>query len=153
MPFQIFLDTNIQVYAAGRPHELKQPCLEVLRLAADYRTTFITDAEVLQELLHRYLALRSWEPQGRESFASFTQLMEERVEPIYTEDVEQAARLVGQYPGLDARDLLHTAVMQRLDISRIISADGGFDQLTDIERLDPADVASWRRNLTEGSEQ
>lgn len=146
---QIFLDTNVQVYAAGRPHELKQPCQEVLTLAADYHTPFVTDAEVLQELLHRYLALRAWEPQGRESFASFAELMEGRVEPVYAEDVEQAARLVSRYSRLDARDLLHLAVMQRLGITHIVSADAGFDRLAEVERLDPADVRSWREKLIE----
>ena len=143
----IFLDTNVQVYAAGRPHALQEPCLQILTLVAGRPAAFITDAEVLQELLHRYLALRLWEPQGKRSLGSFAELMKERVEPIYAPDVEQAAVLAGQFPGMEARDLLHTAVMKRLGISQIVSADAGFDRLVEVKRLDPAQVATWQHRL------
>lgn len=64
MPSPIFLDANVPIYAAGRPHALKEPCVEVLTRVAERPQAFITDAEVLQELLHRYLALGRW-PQDR----------------------------------------------------------------------------------------
>ena len=99
--------------------------------------------EVLQELLHRYLALHLW-PQGREVFHRFATLMRERVEPVYAADVEQASALAGQYPELAARDLLHAAVMNRLGVRNIVSADAGFDRLSYLERLDPKDVPAWR---------
>src|SRR3990172_878982 len=84
-----FLDANVPIYAAGRPHPLKEPSAQVLMLAAERPEAFVTDAEVLQELLHRYLALRLW-PQGREVFRHFTELMRERVEPVQADDVERA---------------------------------------------------------------
>lgn len=141
-----FLDANVPIYAAGRPHPLKAPCAQLLLYIAERPESFVTDAEVLQELLHRYLALRLW-PQGREVFRRFCDLMRERVEPVYQEDVETAAALADQYPDLPARDLLHAAVMDRLGIQRIISADADFDRLTAMERLDPADVSAWRTSL------
>ncbi len=61
---RLFHDSNIQTYAAGRDHPLKETCKEVLRLAARYSRSFFTDAEVLQEMLHRYLALRRYAPAG-----------------------------------------------------------------------------------------
>lgn len=143
----IFLDANIPIYAAGRPHALKKPCSEILLLASEHADSFITDAEVLQELLHRYLALRLWE-QGREVFSHFADLMRERVEPVYAVDVEFAASLAGQHAGLGARDLLHAAVMSRLGVRHIASADAGFDRMPDIERLDPSKLESWRRAIT-----
>ena len=60
----VFLDANVPIYAAGREHPLKAPCVRVLELAAERPYDFVTDAEVLQELLHRYLAQRLW-PAGR----------------------------------------------------------------------------------------
>ena len=57
MTLPIFLDTNVPIYAAGRPHALKKPCAQILMLVAERPHAFLTDAEVLQELLHRYLAL------------------------------------------------------------------------------------------------
>ncbi len=146
MPPPIFLDTNVPIYAAGRPHPLKAPCAEILVLAAQQPHEFLTDAEVLQELLHRYLALRLW-PQGKEAFARFAALMRERVEPVYASDVEQAASLVEQYPRLSARDLLHLAVMMRVGVNHIISADQGFDGVAQLERLDPASLRIWRGRM------
>jgi hypothetical protein len=117
-------------------------------LAAERPAAFVTDAEVLQELLHRYLALRLW-PQGKEVFHRFADLMRERVEPVQAADVEQAARLADKYPELGARDLLHAAVMQRLGVRRLVSADIGFDRLSELERLDPLNVEEWRDKLGE----
>ena len=143
-----FLDANVPIYAAGRPHRLKEPSSQVLMVAAERPASFVTDAEVLQELLHRYLALRLW-PQGKEVFHRFADLMRERVEPVQAADVEQAARLADEYPELGARDLLHAAVMRRLGVRRLVSADAGFDRLSGLERLDPAGVEKWRDKLQE----
>ena len=138
-----FIDANVPIYAAGRSHALKEPCIKVLLLAADHPQAFVTDAEVLQELLHRYLALRLW-PQGREVFERFRVLMQDRVEAIQAADVQRAAALADTHEELGGRDLLHAAVMQRLSVRCIISADAGFDRLPEVERLDPAKVKDWR---------
>jgi predicted nucleic acid-binding protein len=139
-----FVDANVPIYAAGRAHQLKEPCVQVLLLAAEHPQAFVTDAEVLQELLHRYLALRLW-PQGRGAFQRFSEILQGRVESVQAVDVQHAADLANTHQELGARDLLHAAVMHRLGVRRIISADVGFDRLPDIERVDPAQESSWRR--------
>lgn len=144
----IFLDANVPIYAAGRDHALKQPCSEVLLLVAERPEAFVTDAEVLQELLHRYLALHLW-PLGRDVIRAFAALMRERVEPVYVEDVEAAADSADSSPGLSARDLLHVAVMGRVGADRIVSADRGFDHIPRVGRLDPADVVAWRAMISD----
>ena len=52
---------------------------------------------------------------GREVLRSFGELMHDRVEPVYAEDVLQAGMLANDYPGVSAQDLVHWdwAVMQR----------------------------------------
>ena len=141
MSLAAFLDTNVPIYAAGRAHPLKEPCIQVLLLAAEHPQAFITDAEVLQELLHRYLALRLW-PRGREVFWRFNELMQGRVETVQVADVKQVAGMADTYSELDSRDFLHAAVMRRLGLRRVISADVGFDRLPGIESLDPAALDS-----------
>ena len=141
-----FIDTNVPIYAAGRAHPLKEPCAQLLILVAEHPYTFVTDAEVLQELLHRYLALRLW-PQGRAVLRGFSTLMEDRIENVQASDVAYAAGLADGYPELGGRDLLHAAVMQRLGVRRIISADRGFDRLREVERLDPAHLVNWRDSV------
>ncbi len=73
--------------------------------------------------------------------------MHDRIEPIYAADVSHAAELADANPELGGRDLLHAAVMQRLGLRRIVRADRGFDRLDGIERLDPANLATWRDSL------
>ena len=141
-----FIDTNVPIYAAGRAHPLKEPCIQVLLLAAEHPQAFVTDAEVLQELLHRYLSLHIW-PHGREAFLRFSELMQERVEAVQAVDVHNAACLADTHEELGGRDLLHAAVMQRLGLRHIISADTGFDRLPEMERLDPARVAEWQSSV------
>lgn len=143
----IFIDANIPIYATGRAHPLRTPCIRVLRLIGDHPNAFVTDAEVLQELVHRYLALRLW-PEGKGVLIRFARLMRDRVEPIFADDVEMAASLADRYSGLSARDLIHAAVMSRLGLSRIATADRAFSQLPGFERLDPADIDNWRDQIT-----
>lgn len=141
-----FIDTNVPIYAAGRGHPLKQPCAEILILAAEQPNLFVTSAEVFQELLHRYLALGIWR-QGRDVFSRFFDIMVEHIAAVEPSDVVRAAELADDSPGLSGRDLLHAAVMERLDVSRIVSADTDFDRVPGVQRLDPAIVGHWRHEL------
>ena len=145
-----FIDANIPIYAAGRPHPLKKPSIEVLRLIPEHPQAFMTDAEVLQELIHRYISLRMW-PSGKEVFRQFAVLMTSRVESVQAADVEFAATMVDDHPQLASRDLVHVAVMERLGLRRIISGDKGFDRLPGIERLDPGRFDDWQASLLSGS--
>ncbi len=142
----VFIDANVPVYAAGGEHPYKEPCSRVLRMAALVPQPFVTDSEVLQELMHRYLALGRW-TLGRTVLHAFAEVMDGRIEPVLTEDVLSASRLAYRHPDVSARDLVHAAVMQRLGASRIISADADFDRLTGIDRLDPARVGEWASSV------
>jgi predicted nucleic acid-binding protein len=147
----VFLDTNVQIYAVGRPHALRDPCREIIRTIARRPAPFFTNAEVLQELLHRYRSLRAWDNIGRDSFVAFAQLLEGRIEPIFASDVERAADLADDHLSLDARDLLHLAVMERVGATAIITADTSFDNLDGIERLDPVKVKRWLSRFEDAS--
>ena len=67
-----------------------------------------------------------------------------RVEPLHDLDVLAAAELAGANRSLQARDLIHLAVMARLGISSVISADRAFDRVDGIVRRDPLTLESWR---------
>jgi predicted nucleic acid-binding protein len=155
---RLFLDANIPTYAAGRDDPLKEPCKEVLRLSARHPRSFFTDAEVLQEMLHRYLALRRW-PEGKRVVLDFAALTAGSIEPVTAGDVVRACDLADQYAvrsgaRLAARDLLHAAVIIRAesDAAKIVSADGDFDELAaeGIERLNPAHIELWRQEVERG---
>lgn len=144
-----FLDTNVPIYASGGAHEQKAPCLRVMGLAARHPRAFVTDVEVLQELMHRYLASDRWSL-GREVLSMFARVMRNRIEPVHVSDIGVASVLADDHPGIGARDLLHAAVMRRLGVERIISADRDFDRLPGIIRLDPSAVDEWETSVLSG---
>ena len=147
-----FIDTNVPIYAAGREHPYKEPCVRVLTMVAQHPLAFVTSVEVLQEIVHYYHASRRWEL-GREVLRSFSEIMHERIEPVYEWDIYFAASLAELQPHISTRDLLHAAVMNRLESDQIISADTDFDLLPEIARLDPYDVVEWGDSLVLGENQ
>ncbi len=138
----VFIDANIPIYAAGRDHPYKEPCSRILRMVVHEPEAFVTDSEVLQELLHRYLALGRW-ALGREVVQALAEIMQGLIEPVHAEDVMRAIGLADRYTGVSARDLVHAAVMHRLGSDHIISADTDFERLEGIVRLDPARIDEW----------
>ena len=72
-----FIDANILIYASGREHPQKEPCARVLVMAAQRPLSFVTSSEVIQELLHLYIAQDRW-GLGREAVHSFAQVMHGR---------------------------------------------------------------------------
>jgi hypothetical protein len=80
-------------------------------------------------------------------FAEFASLLSGRIHAIYPGDVMNAAAFADSLTIVSARDLLHLAVMRRLEISRIVSTDAKFDHIDGIERLDPMQVDEWRHTV------
>lgn len=138
----VFVDANIPMYARGRDELLRESARAVMQLVVDNVPAFVTDSEVLQEILNRYRTQRRW-PEGCVVLDSLVGAIGSRVEPVYAEDVLLAADLADIGSRLDARDLLHAAVMRRLGCTHIVSADRRFEEVPDVERLDPRAVAEW----------
>ena len=133
---RVFIDVNVPMYAGGTPHPLREPCRQVILAIAEGRIDAVTDSEVMQEILYRYLHIGERE-KGYAVFDNFHQLMTRRILPIDELDVHLARRLAEQYPALSPRDLIHLAVMIRYELPEIISADTGFDAVTQVRRIDP----------------
>jgi uncharacterized protein len=53
----IFVDSNIPMYLVGAPHPHKADAQRLLESAITAGERLVTDAEVLQEILHRYVAI------------------------------------------------------------------------------------------------
>jgi hypothetical protein len=116
----IFVDTNVFMYAVGRPHPLREQARTALRDAMRRSAPLATSAEVLQELLHAYL------PVGRlatldAALRLATDLTQ--VWPVEQEDVVAARALVSQHSALSARDLLHLATCRRQGATDVLSYD------------------------------
>ena len=129
----IFIDTNIPMYLIGADQALQQRARTQIEDAIAMGDVLCTDAEVLQEILHRYLAIRR--PEFIDpAFATLLGVVDV-VYPIEREDVERGRRVVRTTDRLSARDALHIAVMQRHDVDRVMSFDAGFDGIPGIERI------------------
>jgi predicted nucleic acid-binding protein len=129
----IFVDSNIPMYLVGAPHQHKDDARRLLERFVAERTPLVTDAEVFQEILHRYVAIDRRDA-IKPSFAVLLDLVDE-VYPIELADAERARDLVLSKRKLSARDAIHVAVMERKGIKRILSFDAGFDGLSGLVRL------------------
>ena len=142
MPRVAFIDANVPIYAAGREHPYREPCIRVLAAVNDNPAAFFTDAEVFQEIMHHYLRTERWEA-GQVVVESFAAMMYGRVSSVAIDDVLAAGQLARTHRGLSTRDLLHLAVMHRLGVTCIVTADADFDKVPGIIRMDPADGREW----------
>jgi len=131
----ILIDSNIFMYAGGAEHAHKQRCVLYLERVARGEVDAVIDAEVLQEILHRYRAIGRWED-GRCVYDLARRIVPV-VLPIGSEAVDAARALMDRYEWLSARDALHAAVATAHDIREICSYDGHFDQVEGIERVQP----------------
>ena len=73
------------------------------------------------------------------------------IEPVRAEDVLVAASMADTHQGVSARDLVHGAVMIRLNAQKVISADSDFDRVDGVVRLDPLQVDDWRASVIDAS--
>jgi predicted nucleic acid-binding protein len=129
----IFVDSNVPMYLVGAPHPLKADSQRLLERCVAEQERLVTDAEVLQEILHRYAAIARRDAIAP-AFEALLSVVDE-VFPIELADVERARDVLLAAPQLSARDALHAAVMQRRDVEAILTFDVGFDALPGISRL------------------
>jgi predicted nucleic acid-binding protein len=129
----IFIDSNIPMYLVGAAHPHKIDAQRMLEEAITRGDRLVTDAEVLQEILHRYAAIGRREA-IQPAFDVLLGVVDE-VLPVHLEAVQRAKTIVFGKPALSARDAIHIASMGSAGITRIMTFDRGFDAMPGIERL------------------
>jgi len=121
------------MYVVGAAEAQKAVALRLLAKLVNDRQRLVTDAEVLQEILHRYVSINR-----RESIQpAFDALLgvADEVLPVERAAVERAKEIVMGHRNLSARDAMHLAVMEQHGIERILSFDSGFDNFPGVTRL------------------
>lgn len=129
----IFVDSNIPMYLVGAAHPHKRDARRILEGLITDGERLVTDAEVLQEILHRYAAI-----QRREAIQpAFDVLLSvaDEVYPVERADVEAAKTVLMGHHDISSRDALHLAVMGRHGVPTIFSFDRGFDGYPGVKRL------------------
>lgn len=130
-------DTSIFVYALGGEHRYKEPCREVVRRAAIGDLQGEASGDLLQELVHQ----RARRTGDRRSAAAAARNVAKLVwlHPVEPNDVQRGIDLFETHADLDARDAVFAALAINRGIDAILSTDRAFDEIDDLERIDPAD--------------
>jgi hypothetical protein len=131
----ILIDTNVIMYAAGAEHAHKRASVALLERVAAGEVEATIDAEVLQEILHRYRAIGRWED-GRRVYDLTRQLFP-AVVPVTAGILDRARRLLDTDEGIMARDALHAAVVMAEGLDGLCSYDRDFDRIRGIVRVEP----------------
>ena len=129
----IFVDSNIPMYLVGAHHPHKADAQRLVETAVAGRERLVTDAEVLQEILHRYVAIHRREA-IQPAFDALLGVVDE-VFAVTLKDVERAKTIILGRTSLSARDAIHVATMERHEVRRIMSFDAGFDGQPGITRM------------------
>jgi uncharacterized protein len=129
----ILVDSNIPMYLVGASHPHKADAQRLLEKLVSERQRLVTDAEVLQEILHRYVAINR-----REAIQPAFDALLGIADQVFGVDqaaTERAKEIVMGHRHLSARDALHLAIMESHGIELILSFDAGFDGFPGISRL------------------
>lgn len=121
------------MYLVGAPHPHKTEAQLIIERLVSSKERLVSDAEVLQEILHRYSAIDC-----REAISPAIQVLIDIVDeifPIEREDALHAANIVTGRERHGARDAIHIAVMERHGIGTIFSFDKDYDRRPGLERI------------------
>lgn len=123
------------MYAAGKESPQRLPCQRFLeKLVAGEGPTACTDAEVLQEILHRYSNLKVPEI-GFQIFDAVSQLGLP-ILSVTDRSMAEARMLLETHPSLSTRDCVHLGVMREHGVEEVLSYDRGFSEVSWVKRLE-----------------
>ena len=129
----IFVDSNVPMYLIGSAHPRKVDAQRLLEQLTAERRRLVTDVEVLQEILHRYVSIRRRDA-IQPAFDTLFGIVSE-VFGVQASTVVRAKDIVLARQGLSARDGMHLAVMEEQGVKEILTFDAGFDGYPGITRL------------------
>ena len=136
----ILLDTNIVIYAHGRPHRYKEPCRLLLGRLGETPPEYNIDVELLQEIMHVYSA-RGARAFGLSVFDILMNVFPDPI-PVGSSEIVTARRLMEEYPFLSPRDAVHAAVVSTQRLEGIVTTDEAFGQVRGLVVYDPIALVS-----------
>ena len=129
----IFVDSNIPMYLVGADHPLRTEAQVLLERLTAAGRQLVTDAEVLQEILHRYISI-----DRRNTIDRAFDVLLKTVDDVFAvekSDVMRAAEIAQHRASFSARDAVHIAVMEHHGIHSILSFDADFDRWPGLKRI------------------
>lgn len=143
---RVLLDTNVFVYATGKRSRYRDTCREIVVALGDGRLEGDACVDLLQELVHQRLRQTGDRHVATALGRDVASLL--RLHATREDDLPLAFTLFEDHPGLDLRDATFAAVALRVGLDTIISADGAFDLVPGMRRVDPADPGAVGALLT-----
>ena len=134
------LDTNVLLYALGRPHPYRSSCLTIFEQIREGSDAYAVDVELLQEVLHVY-TLRGERLRGLEAFDLLLDILPEPI-PITRREMVTARRLMAQADRLSPRDAVHAAVVLEYGFEGLVTTDRAFRDLHELRVFHPIDLSS-----------
>lgn len=119
------------VVGTGDRHKVEARILVERLIVAGEK--LVTDAEVLQEILHRYTTINRREAIN-EAFSFIAGVVDE-IFPMEKKDLLRASEIVRAPAQWSARDAVHIAVMERRGVKTILSFDADFDKWPGLRRI------------------
>jgi predicted nucleic acid-binding protein len=131
----LLVDANILMYAGGAEHANKAPSVAFLDRAASGEVDATIDAEVLQEIMHRYRSLGRWQD-GQRVFTLARRIFP-NVLAVTAEVMDRAKEIADQDAGILTRDAVHAAVVGVYKLEGICSYDVDYDRIAKCKRVVP----------------
>lgn len=129
----VLVDSNVPMYLVGAPHPHKVDAHRMVQRCIAQGDRLVTDVEVLQEILHRYVAIQRRD-MIQPAFDAVLGLVDD-VLPLEAADLDVAKGIALGVTRLSARDAVHVALMRRHGIGTVMSFDVDFDVVPGITRL------------------
>ena len=139
-PGAIFVDANVFMYAGGVDASWRETCDAALDRLRKSKVRVVTNAEVLQEILHRYFSQQR--PGDAQTVHRAARQLCDEIIPVTEGHTNRALTLLLEHQQLPARDAIHVATMEDRGIRTILSADQDFDPVPSVDRIDPRDFVS-----------
>src|SRR5437667_12885005 len=121
------------MYLIGAAHPHKSDAQRLLEKLVSDRQRLVTDAEVLQEILHRYVAIARRDA-IQPAFDALLGIVDQ-VLPVDRAVAERPKQIVLGRRHVSARGAVALALMEQHGIEQILTFDSGFDGFPGIRRL------------------
>lgn len=138
---RVYLDSNVFLYAIGTEHRYRDPCRTLIRAVGEGAVRAETSAETIQEIVHHRRRRADPDATGQGRRAA------ELCSAVHAVDralVLSALRLIDRSPSLPTRDAVHAATALEIG-ALLVSTDSDFDEVDELERIDPADEVAVER--------
>ncbi len=126
-----YIDANVFIYLADKTSEYSEACIRFFKESREAGILLATSVETIQEIVYVGQRLKRFTENFRlaknvPELVDFVLPVSQEVLPVYFE-------LVEKYEKINSADLMHTAVMLKNNIRKIVTFDKDFLKIKEVE--------------------